>query len=597
MLIIGRVPARFLLPLAAAAAVSAPLAIGLLRPYQVERLGSFLVGAHESPTGSGWAVRQAEHRGGLGDALRADRRPPAPPARAVPARAGDRPGAREPGRAVGAGRRGRSRACRDRPRLAARAGQRARPAHRTVPSSAEVWRSSWASRPSCRWGATSGCSRWPASRSRCSATAAPRWSSTWPRSASSWPFAATAPAGRCGPCRAWRNPRPRLVRATAVALSASLVLFGLYGWRLQSTEGPALQLAGQEQMTRCVRLPAPRGAITDRHDAPLAVNAVDAGSGIDRVRRRPRAAAGAARRRRPPRRARRRPARRPARAARARGGHDAGAPRGRRPAQHRRRGRARRGSPGCSWLADPRRAYPAGALLGPVLGFTGVATPDGRRTLARTCHRARSSGGPASSSSTTPCCAGSTAGSACTSTRGACRWRSGARQDPVPGRRPAALDRPGPAAAARRRPGRRRARAAATDGPDRRGGRDGPEVGSDPRDREHPVVRQQRLRAAARRRRASGRGRQRRGRRCSSTSPRPSRRPGRRSSSSWPRRTRPTRCFGPEPGRPDRGRLHLRRPHLRQLEADGPDEPGRSRSPCPTTSTSTSSPSPSGRTR
>src|ERR671910_133266 len=39
MLVIGRVPLRFLMPLVAAAAVSAPLLIGLLRPYQVERLG------------------------------------------------------------------------------------------------------------------------------------------------------------------------------------------------------------------------------------------------------------------------------------------------------------------------------------------------------------------------------------------------------------------------------------------------------------------------------------------------------------------------------------------------------------------------------
>ena len=62
MLVIGRVPARFLLPLAAAAVVSAPLMISLLRPYQVERLGSFLVGAHESPTGSGWAAAAGAHR-------------------------------------------------------------------------------------------------------------------------------------------------------------------------------------------------------------------------------------------------------------------------------------------------------------------------------------------------------------------------------------------------------------------------------------------------------------------------------------------------------------------------------------------------------
>src|SRR4051794_320885 len=77
MLVIGRGPARFLLPLVAAAAVSAPLMISLLQPYQIERLGSFLVGAHESPTGSGWALRQARialSSGGLfgrtGDPLR-----------------------------------------------------------------------------------------------------------------------------------------------------------------------------------------------------------------------------------------------------------------------------------------------------------------------------------------------------------------------------------------------------------------------------------------------------------------------------------------------------------------------------------------------
>jgi cell division protein FtsW (lipid II flippase) len=59
MLVIGRVPARFLLPLGAAAAISAPLLVTLLQPYQVQRLGTFLVGSQESSTGSGWALRQA----------------------------------------------------------------------------------------------------------------------------------------------------------------------------------------------------------------------------------------------------------------------------------------------------------------------------------------------------------------------------------------------------------------------------------------------------------------------------------------------------------------------------------------------------------
>src|SRR5690349_10147893 len=60
MLVIGRIPARFLLPLFAGAAVAAPLVIGLLKPYQVQRLGSFLAGSSGEPTGTGWAVHQAQ---------------------------------------------------------------------------------------------------------------------------------------------------------------------------------------------------------------------------------------------------------------------------------------------------------------------------------------------------------------------------------------------------------------------------------------------------------------------------------------------------------------------------------------------------------
>jgi cell division protein FtsW (lipid II flippase) len=45
MLILGRVPARFLLPLFGAAAVATPLAVQLLRPYQLSRLQAFTSGA------------------------------------------------------------------------------------------------------------------------------------------------------------------------------------------------------------------------------------------------------------------------------------------------------------------------------------------------------------------------------------------------------------------------------------------------------------------------------------------------------------------------------------------------------------------------
>jgi cell division protein FtsI/penicillin-binding protein 2/cell division protein FtsW (lipid II flippase) len=74
----------------------------------------------------------------------------------------------------------------------------------------------------------------------------------------------------------WRGSRPRLVRFAALGLTLLLLLFGFYGWRLQHDQGPALAAAGQVEMTRCVMLPAPRGVITDRHGAVLATD-VDAG--------------------------------------------------------------------------------------------------------------------------------------------------------------------------------------------------------------------------------------------------------------------------------------------------------------------------------
>ena len=201
MLLIGRVPARFLLPLAAGAAVSAPLVIGLLRPYQVERLGSFLVGAHESPTGSGWAVQQAQIAVGSGTlfgrtddplrVLRAQYLPERETDLALASLAG------QCGLVAGAGAVLAAIILVWRLALASRV-----PAPRTARWWAPGWRSCWVSRPSSRWAATSGCFRWPASRSRCSATAEPRSSYTWPRSGWCWPYAATAPAGGCGPCRA-----------------------------------------------------------------------------------------------------------------------------------------------------------------------------------------------------------------------------------------------------------------------------------------------------------------------------------------------------------------------------------------------------------
>src|SRR3954471_24222863 len=282
MLVIGRLPARFLLPVVAAAAVSAPLMISLLRPYQVERLGSFLVGAQESPTGSGWALRQAHialASGGLfgrtGDPLRGLR------AQYLPERETDLA-------------------------LASLVGQWGLVAGAAVVLAAIilVWRLALASRTSrTPHGALVGGGLAVLLGLEIVVSVGANLG-LLPLAGVPFPlvsYGGTALVVHLAAIgvvlgvrrdgarrRLWalssrRNPHPRLVRLGALGLSVLLASFGVYGWRLQSTRGADLQLVGQEQMTRCIRLPAPRGSITDRHDAPLAENAADVGAGVDHV--------------------------------------------------------------------------------------------------------------------------------------------------------------------------------------------------------------------------------------------------------------------------------------------------------------------------
>jgi cell division protein FtsI/penicillin-binding protein 2/cell division protein FtsW (lipid II flippase) len=374
MLVLGRVPMRYLAPLAAAAAISAPLLISLLRPYQVSRLGSFLVGAHESPTGSGWAVRQAHIALGSGgllgntdDPLRLLR------AQYLPERDTDLA-------------------------LASLVGQWGLVAGAGVVLAAIilVWRLALASRTS----------RTPHGALVAGGLAFLLGIETvisvganlglLPLAGVPFPLVSYggtalvvhlaaigvvlgvrrdgarrrlwAPPGR-------RHPRPRLVRLAAAALSLLLLSFGVYGWRLQSTEGKALQVVGEEQMTRCFSLPAGRGAITDRHDVPLALDAAAAGSGVYRVLVVPALL-------------RSRPAdvdllagltgRPPADLHAQLDGAEAttlslpvaDVP----PAAG--YAVAVAGIAGTFVVPGPLRSYPQGALLGPVLGFVGVATPE-----------------------------------------------------------------------------------------------------------------------------------------------------------------------------------------------------------------------------
>jgi len=78
----------------------------------------------------------------------------------------------------------------------------------------------------------------------------------------------------------WLAPRrrrvpPRLVRLTAVVVVVQLSAMIGFAWHLQDTRGEGFRQVGLVQMTRCVRLPAPRGIITDRHGVPLAVNTTE----------------------------------------------------------------------------------------------------------------------------------------------------------------------------------------------------------------------------------------------------------------------------------------------------------------------------------
>ncbi|HEY3005123.1 MAG TPA: FtsW/RodA/SpoVE family cell cycle protein [Kribbellaceae bacterium] len=361
MLVLGRIPLRAIVALALAAGLVAPLAEHLLRPYQVERLHAYLDG---SSTGAGWTILQAHIALAWGgqDGLAGQ------PLHRLLA---DYLPEHETDLAFAS--------------LVEQWGIRAA-ILAVLAAAAVVWRIALASRHA---------------RTRDAALAAAGLAALIgievgvsvaanlglvPTAGVPFPLvsyggtavaAHLAAVGMVLALRAdaqrrelwlaplWRRSHPRLVRFTALAVTGVLVAMLAFTWQLQRTRGPALRAAGLEQMTRCVAVPAARGAITDRHGVPLAVNTPQ--DDIWAVRG---MATRATLNRLAPLIAR--PAltlRRlvagseevvaavaslpPAAAARVRAAH----------------------LPGVLVVAAPHRTYPYGSLLGPVLGWTGVATP------------------------------------------------------------------------------------------------------------------------------------------------------------------------------------------------------------------------------
>ncbi|MGH4024355.1 MAG: FtsW/RodA/SpoVE family cell cycle protein [Pseudonocardiaceae bacterium] len=367
MLILGRVPGRLLLPVFGAAVVLAPLAVRMLRPYQIERVSSFLAGTQSGAEGS-WSVLQAQialAQGGLFGIVRDPMHHLF--AQYVPERHTDLALAS----------------------LVQQWGLLAGVAA-VLAAVLLVWRLALAAR---------------VARTRQAALVAAGLAVLFgvqvvvfvggnlgllPLAGAPFPLlsygGSTAVANlaalgivlgvrqdgarrRLWAAPRWLNPSPRLIRFVAFGLTAALVAFASLGWRLLADQGESLRLRGVDQATRCITIPAPRGIITDRHGAALSANiAVDRVVAVPKLLRRnpgdvtrlaeltghPAAAL--------------RQAVATARAT------EMSLPVAELPVGTGQRVAAA-GIPGVVVVPQQRRHYPTGPLLGPTLGFVGVATP------------------------------------------------------------------------------------------------------------------------------------------------------------------------------------------------------------------------------
>lgn len=372
MLVLARVPWRILLPLLAGAALAAPLGVELLRPYQLDRLHAFLSGS-VSTDSPGFTVLQAHvalASGGL-LGMRDDPR--------YPVLAEYLPG-RENDLALAS--------------LVETYGLIAG-AVALVAAIALVWRLALASRgPRTRQGTLVA-----AGFAALFATEiiVPIGGNLGLLPIAGVPFpllglGGTAAAAhlaalgvvlgvrregarnRLWSLPRWGNPRPRLLRVGALTVSCVLAGFAAYGWRLNAVEGDTLREVGEVQMTRCIRIPAERGVIADRHGTVLARDATerhvvavpallaDQPDVVDRLAR----LTG-----RPPDKLRR---------AALTGADELSVRVATVPTDVARRVEAA-GIPGVFTIPSARRVHPQGSLLASVLGFVGVATPaDEERT-------------------------------------------------------------------------------------------------------------------------------------------------------------------------------------------------------------------------
>jgi len=166
----------------------------------------------------------------------------------------------------------------------------------------------------------------------------------------------------------WNRKSPRLARPVATVMAAQLAILVTLTWHLQQANGDALRAVGLAQMTRCVPLWAPRGAITDRHGTVLAVDQpvsqvlvtprllLQTRGGVERLARLVQTSVPDLRRLLSDKQ------------------HEVSVKVVEMPSDAGQRVAAA-GLPGVVVAPVVRRSYPFGSLLGPLLGFVGIASP------------------------------------------------------------------------------------------------------------------------------------------------------------------------------------------------------------------------------